>query len=343
MGADADQRHGEDRAVGGRARLRGGDRSQRDRDQQSQQSSAEDERPGDSSGAHDGGADRIADAVAVRGDRRALVGDPEIAVDEPPEVVAVLLVERIMEMKRLLRLGNLVRRRLLHIHEEARRVGRDRLVEREREEAEYEQQDDRGAEPAEREADGRHRTPRGSKASRSPSPNSVSASTVRKIASAREDRQPGRERRRVVGQRREHRPPRGREHRPPTRGWQLDPDAEERDPRLEHDVRRHRERGPDGERREHVREEVRPHDLGVACPDHLRRLDELARAERHDQRAHDARRVEPGEEADQQDQRQDALVQRPTERDVVELLRERAAEHDREQEDRKRHHEIREA
>ena len=110
------------------------------------------------------------------------VGDPEIAVDEPPEVVAVLLVERIMKMKRFLRLGNLVRRRLLHVHEEARRVGRDRLVERERQEAEDEQQDDRRPEPAEREAEGRHRAPRGSKASRRPSPNSVSASTVRKIA-----------------------------------------------------------------------------------------------------------------------------------------------------------------
>ena len=103
-------------------------------------------------------------------------------MDEPPEVVAVLLVERIMKMKRVLGLGNLVRRRLLHIHEEARGVGRDRLVERERKEAEQEQQDDRGAEPAEGEAEGGHRTPRGSKASRSPSPKSVSASTVRKIA-----------------------------------------------------------------------------------------------------------------------------------------------------------------
>ena len=85
-------------------------------------------------------------------------------------------------MKRRLRLRDLVRRRLLHVHEEARRVRRDRLVEREREKAEEEQQEDRDAEPAERVADGRHRIPLGSNASRRPSPNSVSASTVRKIA-----------------------------------------------------------------------------------------------------------------------------------------------------------------
>ena len=160
---------------------------------------------------------------------------------------------------------------------------------------------------------------------------------------ARQDRQPRRERARVVRQRRQHGAPGGGEHRAPARRRQLDPDAEERDPRLEHDVRRDRERRPDRERGHHVREQVRPHDPGVAGADHLRRLDELARSQREDQRAHDAGRVEPGEEADQQDQRDHALVERASERDSVELPRDGAAEDDREQQDGEGHHELGEA
>ena len=136
MRADPDQRDREDRPVGRRPWLRGGDRAEGIEISRASSAppitSAPVTRAARTTAGPTGVPTREPSGVEVR----ALVGDPEIAVDEPPEVVAVLLVEGVMEVERRLRLRDLVGRRLLHVHEEARRVRRDRLVERERQERE---------------------------------------------------------------------------------------------------------------------------------------------------------------------------------------------------------------
>ena len=62
--------------------------------------------------------------------------------------------------------------------------------------------------------------------------------------------------------------------------------------------------------------------------------------QRLDLRPHDARRVEPGERADDQDQLEHTLVEQPAERPARQPVREEAADHDEEEQQRERHHEI---
>ena len=140
----------------------------------------------------------------------------------------------------------------------------------------------------------------------------------------------------------EQRPPRRGQKRAPARRRQLDPDAEEADARLEHHVCRDQDGAVRGERRRDVRDQVLADDPQVARAGHRRRLDELAAAEREHLGAHDPRRVEPREDADQNDQTEDALVQDAAEGDVVEVRRRRRREHEQEQEERERHHDVHE-
>ena len=106
--------------------------------------------------------------------------EPEVAVEEPVHVLAVLHDRRLVGAEDLVRVLDLRRRGVLHVDEEAGGVGGHLQIDRERDDREQPQQDDGDRDTAQDEAD--HRTLLGSVASRSPSPNWLSANTVRKIA-----------------------------------------------------------------------------------------------------------------------------------------------------------------
>ena len=68
----------------------------------------------------------------------------------------------------------------------------------------------------------------------------------------------------------------------------------------------------DDQRPHEVREDVRPDDPPVARPDHAGGLDELLLADRQRHAAHHAGRVEPPQQTEDEDERDDALPRKPS-------------------------------
>ncbi len=157
---------------------------------------------------------------------------------------------------------------------------------------------------------------------------------------ARADRRPDRRAGRRPRSRAGRRTPRVREDPAPARRRKADTRVEEGDPDLEQHVRGHRDRAVDEQRGQQVRHEVMPRDVGGAPAGRDRRLDELARAKREHDRAHEPRRIEPGERRDHQRDGEHALLE-DAECDVLEPAPERAgAEQDEEEQDGERHHQL---
>jgi len=107
-------------------------------------------------------------------------GDAEVTVDETLHVPPVLDDRRPVRAEGVVRLRDRLRRRVLDVDEEPRRVRGHLQIDREGDRREDPEQDHRDRETAKDEAD--HRAPLGSVASRSPSPNWFNANTVKKIA-----------------------------------------------------------------------------------------------------------------------------------------------------------------
>ncbi len=140
---------------------------------------------------------------------------------------------------------------------------------------------------------GPHRPPpRGFSASCRPSPSRLNASTVSSRAAPGKNMYHHAESKivRRVG-----------EHRAPARGRWLNADAEERERRLEEDVRGDDQRAVDDDRRHEVGEDLAEDDPPVRRPQRARRLDELLLAYRQDLAADDARDVGPADERDRED------------------------------------------
>src|SRR5919206_323885 len=91
----------------------------------------------------------------------------------------------------------------------------------------------------------------------------------------------------------------------------------------------------------HVRQQVLADDPEAASADHPGGLDELAPAQREHLRAHDARRIEPGEEPDHDDQGDHPVCEVAAERDPLEPVAEHEADRDHEEQDREAHDELR--
>src|SRR5215216_1462409 len=119
----------------------------------------------------------------------------------------------------------------------------------------------------------------------------------------------------------------------------IDAEAEEREARLEQDVRGHRQRRVDDDRSNEVRNDVRAHDAAVARADHARRLDELLLPQREHLGAQDPGRVVPAEDGEHEHERYHSRSE-DAECDRVETWADRRAEGDDEEQGREHHRQL---
>ena len=339
---DPGERDGGDRAVDQRVRLGGGDRAERDRDQQQHDRAAEDERRGHPRRLPELAADRLTrDVLTAHRQPGGLPVATEVGVREPPHPLLVLDVDRPVGAEQVPRVGDLLRRGALHVDQEPGRLGRDLHEQQKGQEREQQEQDEQDQEPPDEERERRHqRRPLGIERGAEALAEQVERERGEEDREARDQRRPDRERERRVAVLLEQRAPGGGQHRAPARGRELHADVEEAQARLEHHVGRDQDGRVGDQRGRDVGDEVTHEDAPVLRADHLRRLDEVALLQRQHLRAHDPGRVEPRERADQQDQHQHALVEQAAERDRVDVPGRDAAEHQQEEQEREAHHQV---